>query len=180
MQEPESDPFAFAFGGLTVVALLASMAAIAVPAWQKFETRTRTAEGIINLRKLFDASVAYYEAGATDLFGRPIEPRFPGTDRSVMAPAENHCCVGENRKCAPNPAAWVDPVWRSLNFAVDEPHRYWYSFTSVGTGEAARFTAGAHGNLDCAGPYSTFERVGGVVDGKVVGGAGIFSIRPLE
>lgn len=169
---------------MIVVAILGILAAIAIPAFVKYIRRSKTTEAVMNLRKLFDGSVAYYERDYSTRFGETLPSQFPGVQDGVdPTPGNNPCCGQVGDQCDPraNPDAWDHPVWQGLNFAVDDPHYYWYHYGAAGIGFGSNFTARAMGNLNCNQAWSTFERVGGVTeDGRVMGGAGIFSIRELE
>lgn len=175
---------------MIVVAIIGILAAIAIPAFTKYVRRSKTTEPLMNLRKIFDGSVAYYERDHADRFGGRIEAQFP-IDASET-PGRDACCNQDNGNgqtvnvCLPQntPGIWDDiPTWQALSFAVDDPHYFWYAYASEGTGIASRFTARASGNLDCDqnGVFSTFERVGGATpQGGVIGGAGVFSARETE
>lgn len=171
---------------MIVVAILGILAAIAIPAFTKYIRRAKTTEAVMNLRKLFDGAVTYYERDFSDRFGRGIAPQFPGVGLNYgPVPGSNPCCGQAADKCDPTVPGHQDafdgPVWQALSFAVDDPHYYWYHFRAAGTGVGSGFTASSHGNLNCNQAWSTFERVGGVSpEGDVMGGAGIFSVRPLE
>ncbi|MCB9546620.1 MAG: prepilin-type N-terminal cleavage/methylation domain-containing protein [Myxococcales bacterium] len=175
---------------MIVVAILGILASIAIPAFVKYIRRAKTTEAVMNLRKLFDSSVTYYEREIADRNGRPHPHQFPGANQALgPAPGNNPCCGLPGDKCPPAsvggviPAnVWQAPHWQALNFSIDDPHYYWYQYVSTGVGTQARFTARSMGNLNCNLTYSTFERVGGVnpASGGVVGGSGIFSVRPLE
>jgi type IV pilus assembly protein PilA len=167
---------------MIVVAILGMLAAIAIPAFQKYVRRSKTTEAVMNLRKLFDGSVVYYERDHSDRQGGVLVPQFPGVGLNYgPAPGNNPCCGQTGDKCVPDPDAWKHPVWQALSFAVSDPHYFWYMYISAGLGAGSAFTARASGNLNCNASYSTFERVGGVTNsGDVMGGAGIFSVRPLE
>ncbi|MEE2787319.1 MAG: prepilin-type N-terminal cleavage/methylation domain-containing protein [Myxococcota bacterium] len=167
---------------MIVVAILGLLAAIAIPAFTKYVRRSKTTEAVMNLRKMFDGSVAYYERDFSDRAGKTIVSQFPGlAGDHGPSPGTNHCCGQDGDKCAAEPRAWDGAVWQALNFGVDDPHYYWYAYLPEGVGQESRFTARAMGNLNCNNAYSTFERVGGVTKtGQVMGGAGIFSVRPLE
>ena len=166
---------------MIVVAILGLLAAIAIPAFTKYVRRSKTTEAVMNLRKLFDGSVAYYERDFSDRHGGTIVSQFPGVGKFNVSPGNNPCCGQVGDKCEPDPDAWDAPVWQGLNFAVDDPHYYWYVYVAEGIGQKSAFTARALGNLNCNNSFSTFERVGGVTEqGQVMGGAGIFSVRPLE
>lgn len=167
---------------MIVVTIIGVLAAIAIPAFTKYVRRAKTTEALMNLRKLFDGSVVYYERDHSDRQGTVLVPQFPGVGLNYgPAPGNNPCCGQPADKCDADPGAWKHPVWMALNFAVDDPHYFWYEYQSAGFGQGSGFTARAKGNLNCNTSYSTFERVGGVLEtGEVMGGAGIFSVRPLE
>lgn len=177
---------------MIVVAILGILAAMAIPAFTKYVRRSKTSEALMNLRKIFDGSVAYYERDFSTRFGQRVPPQFPGQgpDAVGATPGPNFCCGqpvpgGTTDKCLPQNevGAWDQNTWQALSFAVDDPHYFWYSYASVGTGVGSRFTARANGNLNCSTDqmYSTFERVGGVnSDGSVIGGAGVFSVMETE
>lgn len=178
---------------MIVVAIIGILAAMAIPAFTKYVRRSKTSEALMNLRKIFDGSVAYYERDFSTRFGQRIPPQFPGqgADRVGATPGPNFCCNqpapggGFVDKCLPTneQGAWDQNTWQALAFGVDDPHYFWYSYDSNGTGVASRFTARANGNLNCSTDqmYSTFERVGGVnSDGAVIGGAGVFSTMETE
>ncbi len=167
---------------MIVVAILGLLAAIAIPAFTKYVRRSKTSEAVMMLRKLFDGSVAYYNRDFSDRHGDPIVSQFPGIGLDYgPAPGTDPCCGAGKDKCDPDPEAWDGDVWQALAFAVDDPHYYWYAYLPKGVGNNSAFTARAMGNLNCNSAYSTFERVGGVTpEGQVVGGAGIYMVRPLE
>ena len=167
---------------MIVVAILGLLASIAIPAFTKYVRRSKTTEAVMNLRKMFDGSVAYYERDYSDRQGSILVNQFPGVDMDVPAtPDNNPCCGQRGDKCAPDADAWDHAVWQGLSFGVDDPHYYWYHYAAFGVGFESAFTARAMGNLNCNDAFSTFERVGGVTaDGLLMGGGGIFMIRPLE
>jgi type IV pilus assembly protein PilA len=179
---------------MIVVAILGILAAMAIPAFTKYIRRSKTSEALMNLRKIFDGSVAYYERDFAGRFGQRIDQQFPGqnADRVGATPGENFCCGQGGQgadKCLPQNSmvggvsVWDQPTWQALSFGIDDPHYFWYSYDSTGIGVSSRFTARAEGNLNCSNDavYSIFERVGGVgPQGQVVGGAGVFSARETE
>jgi hypothetical protein len=79
------------------------------------------------------------------------------------------------------PSTWdADGTWNSLQFSVSDPSYFAYQYDSAGTTNAATFTATAFGNLDGDAAFSTFTRVGSVVDMEVKGGAGLFIDKEIE
>jgi len=177
---------------MIVVAIIGVLAAMAIPAFTKYVRRSKTSEALMNLRKIFDGSVTYYERDFSGRFGQRIVPQFPGQGNDAVGgtPGVNFCCgQGGGDKCMPQNSyvngrnLWDQATWQALSFGIDDPHYFWYSYVSLGSGTASRFTARANGNLNCSndGMYSTFERVGGVSpENNVVGGAGIFAVRETE
>jgi len=164
---------------MIVVAIIGALSALAIPAFAKYVRRSKTSEATHNLRKLFDSSVAYYSNESATVAGTIVAKTFPSTVGPT--PAANSCC-GTGGKCVPNPAGFAAlPSWNALNFSVNDPHYYWYTYTSAGSDATAAFTASANGNLDCTGAYSTFERVGSVdATNAVKGGSAIYTNLDLE
>jgi type IV pilus assembly protein PilA len=164
---------------MIVVAIIGILAAVAIPAFMKYIRRSKTSEATMNIRKIFDSSVSYFEGEHADRGGTILAKQFPTT--SVLTPATS-CCGGAGDKCVPNAAQWqTSSTWNALNFSVDDPHYYRYRYDSTGTGTGSQFTAGAHGNLNCDATESTFERIGTVdATGNVSGGSGLYKHLPLE
>ncbi len=165
---------------MIVVAIIGILAAVAIPAFMKYIRRSKTTEATMNVRKLFDSSVAYFESERSDTAGSILAKQFPG---SIALTPTTKCCTAAGEKCAPTPSIWNDTAggWASLNFSVDDPHYYQYRYDSTGTGSAANFKAWAHGDLDCDGTFSSFQRAGNVLaDFSVSGGAGLFIKNDIE
>ena len=157
----------------------------------------------MNIRKLFDSSVSYYnEEHASRQGGQILARQFPNSNTTVPGQAVNQ--VADATERAPEPGAWKTAVceqqggsakmapaadmfkaevWQALNFSVDDPFYFRYEYQSAGVGTEAKFTARAHGDLNCdaGGILSTFERIGAVdAQNNVNGGAGLFTINELE
>ncbi len=170
---------------MIVVAIIGLLASIAIPAFVKYIRRAKTTEALMNLRKMFDGSIAYYERDFSTRFGSAVPKQFPAAGL-VLAPTPltNTCCdeASSTDKCRPNAQQWAQPHWQALNFAVDDPHYFWYQYIAAPPAPVTGFTARAQGNLNCNQVYSLFERVGGTPggDGVVVGGAGVYIENPVE
>ncbi len=164
---------------MIVVAIIGILAAVAIPAFMKYIRRSKTSEATMNLRKLFDASVAYYSNEHTNRGGSILAKMFPSTIEST--PGNAACDAGDSKKHAPDAGIWADPSWQDLNFAIDDPFLFQYRYQAGGVGTDAFFTAGAHGDLDCNGVLSTFER-GATIDdsNNVNGGSGVYTKDELE
>ena len=166
---------------MIVVAIIGILAAVAIPAFMKYIRRSKTTEATMNVRKLFDSSVSYYEEEHATQAGVIVAKQFPLTQAST--PALGACAGQPGGKCVPATYAadfQTSQTWNALNFSVDDPFYYSYSYTSVGVDSASAFTASANGDLTGNGTYSTFERVGTINAGNVQGGSGLYKNLPLE
>lgn len=164
---------------MIVVAIIGILASIAVPAFMKYIRRAKTTEAVLNLRRIYDASVAYYSDEHSVRTGAIILKQFPTSVTST--PNVTACNGSTSKKIAPQAAFWSDPTWGALNYAVDDPFMYQYDYVSAGQGTAAEFTAGAHGDLNCDGQLSTFERVGGIdEENNITNGQAVYKRNPLE
>jgi Tfp pilus assembly protein PilE len=163
---------------MIIIIILGLLVALAMPAFQKYIRRTRVSEAIQGVRRIFDASVAYYADEHADRSGVIVARQFPAS--TGPTPVQT-CCGFPDQKCAPNPAAFEnDPTWAMLNFIIADPHLYVYTYESAGSDETSQFTARANGDLNCNGLFSTFERVGVIDSGEYVAGTALYKNLPLE
>ena len=164
---------------MIVVAIIGILAAVAIPAFMKYIRRSKTSEASMNIRKIYDSSVSYFEAEHANATGSILPKQFPGTQATT--PALATCCGSAGGKCAPNPAYWATVSWQALNFGVDDPFYYAYAYTGSGTDKASSFKADAFGDLNCDAVYSTYERSGSVdAQFNVTGGSGLFVVNDIE
>src|SRR5215471_11454222 len=105
---------------MIVVAIIGVLAALAVPAYIRYVRRSRTVEAAMNVRKLFDSSVTYFETDHSDRTGLVLARQFPA---SAAAAPSTRCCTFEGDKCVPSGTIWEDAAgtWAALNFSVDDP-----------------------------------------------------------
>jgi hypothetical protein len=82
---------------------------------------------------------------------------------SVGPTPANACCRQPGQKCAPDPADWSG-LWQSLDFQLDLPFRFQYSYQSDGK----TLTALAVADLDCNGATITFKLEGRVENDQLV------------
>ncbi|HEY5922209.1 MAG TPA: hypothetical protein VIV11_11085 [Kofleriaceae bacterium] len=133
-----SSPFAQDFkaglGGLMIPAAAVGMlAAVAIPAFMDYQKKAKRPEALLHLNRLAkNLKVAHISDDA-----------FP-KGKVALTPAKP-CC--ENQGKCNDPAAWQHPIWQALDFSIDEPHFYRYSYESDGK----TFTVKAVGDLDCDG-----------------------------
>jgi type IV pilus assembly protein PilA len=165
---------------MIVVAIIGILAAVAIPAFMKYIRRSKTVEATMNVRKLFDSSVSYFEAEHSDKAGAILAKQFPGT---VAITPTGKCCSNAGGKCKPDPKTFQDTAggWAALNFSVDDPFYFQYEYDSSNTDANSKFEAYAYGDLDCDGTYSTYMRNGSIMsDNSVTGGSGLFSKFDIE
>src|SRR3954470_11613674 len=86
---------------MIVVAIIGILAAVAIPAFMKYIRRSKTVEATMNVRKLFDSSVSYYEGEHADTAGLILPKEFPAKGAAVTAPTANSCCGQTGDKCKP-------------------------------------------------------------------------------
>ncbi|MEO6952929.1 MAG: type II secretion system protein [Polyangia bacterium] len=166
---------------MIVVAIIGILAAVAIPAFMKYIRRSKTVEATMNVRKLFDSSVAYYEAEHASSNGSIIARQFPLS--VAWSPAQGTCATSTGGKCNPatNASVWRNATWTALNFSVDDPFYFSYQYTSGGSDATSTFYAWASGDLDKDGTYSYFNRSGSITaEGNVTGGAGLYSVNEIE
>ena len=166
---------------MVTVLIVGILAVVAIPAFMRYMRRARTVEATVNVKRIYDSSVAYYESEHADASQKIVPRQFPAAQADT--PAVNACCGQPGDKCDPAAAlaSWRTPTWQALNFAMSDPFYYWYRYDSGGVDRASNFSAWAFGNLDCDSRYSTFMR-GAKIDSvnNVTGGAGLYAQYETE
>jgi type IV pilus assembly protein PilA len=143
---------------MIVVAIIGILAAVAIPAFMKYIKKSKTSEARQFVKKIYDGARAYYmdPNGAKDFASADADPQFP--DAVGPTPAAS-CCGGTGGdKCLPEASQWADPSWIALQFSVDDPHYFWYTYNT--TAATSNFTAIAEGDLDCNTVTSYFSMYG--------------------
>lgn len=153
---------------MIVVAIIGILAAVAIPAFSKYVKRSRTAEAVGHLNKMWAGSVTYYETDHMDAAGNPIAKQFPGlTTGPGKIPDElgTECGCQTTGKCPGGSVVFQQPGWVGLQFSLPDPHLYMPHYTSAGTNATATFIANASGDLDCNTKKASFTR-NGAIDGN--------------
>lgn len=144
-------------GGSTGAALalpaIGILSAVAIPAFMDYTKRSKKSEAALQLNKIAkNAKRAYSETSSYPPGSAPLTPPAP-------------CCGQPNNHCAAVPERYAaDPVWQALDFQIDEPTLFQYSYSATADGQ--RFVAKAVGDLDCDGISITYEMVGTVANGN--------------
>jgi hypothetical protein len=151
-KSPFAADFASGYGGLMIPAAMVGMlAAVAIPAFLDYNKKARRPEALLQLNKLSkNAKVAFITNAA-----------FP---KGKVGPTPAKSCCESGGKCMSDPKDWSDPVWQSLDFMIDEPHLFRYSYESDGK----TFVAKATGDLDCDGVEVEYRMEGKVDAGNPV------------
>lgn len=140
-------------GGVVVV--IGILAAIAIPSFMDYAKKAKRTDAALRTEQLYKAIQVYY-------IERGELPRTPGGPM----PADNTCCNGPNHKCAPDMAQWQVEPWQSLDFSVDEPTYFSFSYEPDPSGQS--FTISARGDLDCDMNTAVYYQiVGQVQDGNL-------------
>jgi type IV pilus assembly protein PilA len=136
---------------MIVVAIIGILAAVAIPAFMDYMKKGKRSEAELNLNAIAKSAKAHFVEKAT--FPVFTQGATPGTA----------CCAAADKKCPVLATNWNGvAAWDALDFSVDEPHYFQYSYT--GTEDA--FTALAVGDLDCDNTTVTYRMVGDATTGN--------------
>jgi hypothetical protein len=133
----------------TGVALLGSVAAVAVPTFAREVHASRFVEPTQGLTRIGVAAVAHAEQQGGFPESAPLTPSAPPRGKKEVDP----------------PGTWDLPTWKALSFTPapeGAPHAYAFSFDSSPT----EFVAQARGDLDGDGILSMFEIRGSLRPGE--------------
>src|SRR5580658_3112860 len=102
---------------LLVVLLLGLLSAAVIPAFRKYLRRSKTSEATLNVRRLYDGAVAYYETEHQSCSGTAVlPPQFP--QNAPETPAVGSCCAYPDHRCPRAPSLWATPTWQALGFSL--------------------------------------------------------------
>jgi len=126
---------------MIVVAIIGILAAIAIPAFLEYMSKSKQTEAQLQLRSIETKSKTYFNN----------KQAFPGTAAAFPTAdsAADPCLYGKQTM-----SAWTaaDANWAVLGFHVDEDSRYQYSWTQTTAGpgptSAGNALASAHPNCD--------------------------------
>ncbi len=116
--------------------------------FEDYRSKSKATEAAMQLNKLGkQLKIAFNETGA-----------FPtGKAKTLPAATGESCCGSPDNKCAVSTEWVTDPVWKGLEFTIDEPTLYRYTYEST---DGKTFTATAVGDTDCDGKLATYKLTG--------------------
>jgi prepilin-type N-terminal cleavage/methylation domain-containing protein len=177
---------------MVVVMITGILAALAIPAYQRYIRKAKTSEALLNLRKIYDGEVAYYQEDIVDGSGAALSKMFVPT-RSEPGKAPG---VDKHK------ADFSAGNWPLIKFSTDGSIHYVYlvetypgnypfvmpsyipphGMPDPGPDVVAAFVARAVGDLDGDGKVSIFSRHASASNrtGEIEGGGGVFTLDELE
>ena len=172
---------------MIVVAILGIPAAVAIPAFVNYMRRAKTSEATINIDRIFEGGITYFEAEhvKTGVNNPPVMRSLPGS--TVWTPSGR--ALDANKYISNNVSSEFtgNATWRVLDFNMGDNFYYQYSFASDCAGDtcpttgAATMDSAAQGDLDADGTTSLFLREALIGQtGNITGGAGIYKANPIE
>ncbi|MBV8758342.1 MAG: prepilin-type N-terminal cleavage/methylation domain-containing protein [Deltaproteobacteria bacterium] len=121
---------------MIVVAIIGILAVVAIPAFMDYMKKAKKTEASLQLNKLAKNDKVYYVTNAAFV-----------TDNGAAKPSSATNC-----KYAVDSTWASDSGWAALDFQIDEPNLFQYSYT----GGASSANANAVGDLDCDGTSITY------------------------
>jgi hypothetical protein len=154
---------------MLVVAIVGILSSIAIPAFSRYVKKSRTAEAVGHIEKLWVGSVAYYEADHADSGTALLPKLFPGSN--AIAWENTNCCTYPNQRCPANPVIYDQPPslsvpWKALGFSIPMEHYYrpQYNSWTPGSWPTYDMWIKVFGDLDCDNITSEFGLQGKIVD----------------
>lgn len=174
---------------LTVIAVVGVLASVAIPAFDEYARRSKTAEVPENLRALYLAAAAY---GNESVFHEgPAKGKRPDTGVAWGFSQWVQCRVGSSGRVPATPGAdkqygdfASDPTFEALHFSIPDPVYFSYQIRAKG-GKGApalckrvvgpAYTLQAVGDLDGDGDRSLYELATGLTeDNELVRAPGLY------
>ncbi|MBS1123171.1 MAG: fimbiral protein PilA [Deltaproteobacteria bacterium] len=133
---------------MIVVAIIGILAAVAIPMFLDSMKSAKNSEAKVQLAKMRDTAKTKAATNAG----------FPAVTTGTTPAAT--CCTqnfGSKKQCQPIVADWATANWQALDFQIDEPFYFQYSYTSAA---GTDFTATATGNMDCDAVSIVYSQTG--------------------
>ena len=167
---------------MIVVAIIGILAAVAIPAFIKYIRRSKTTEAAMNVRKMFDSTVSYYEAEHASANGAILDKQF--ADAAGLDPRPGHLLQPDRPEVRARRHALADPDLAGDQLRRRRSRHYSYAVNAgAGTGSnPGDFQQlDASGDLNCNGIYSLYRRTATVLPGRTIsGGSGLYTQNDIE
>ena len=121
---------------MIVVAIIGILAAVAIPAFMEYMRKGKRSEADIALNRIGKSGKAFYVENSA--YPTVAAGPLPGADS----------CTQSGKMFAVSAATWTGG-FNSLEFVMEEPHRFDFTFTPGATDQT--YSAIAHADLDCDG-----------------------------
>lgn len=144
---------------MIVVAIVAILAIVAVPNLFNAMKRSKKVEASLQLNAIDKSNKRQFVETSHYVIGTAKQLPTKGSPEG--------CCNGggKDNHCLAVPADFAkDPVWKQLDFQIDEDSLFYYDYTGAGTG--SDYTATATGDLDCDGTPIVYTGAGTSKDGN--------------
>jgi prepilin-type N-terminal cleavage/methylation domain-containing protein len=129
---------------MIVVAILGILAAVAIPAYQRYLVKTKASEAPPLLRRMMDGATAYFYTDHVTSSGVIVEQQFPPTTAWYpLETPQGHQVI----PAATDPQPADVATWAQLRFTLTDGVYFHYRFQSSGVGSAAQADARAEGYL---------------------------------
>jgi type IV pilus assembly protein PilA len=146
---------------MNLISLVAVVGALAMYGVGRYLRHARTLEAIGSVAAIAQAAASCFsESDAAQPTGGPPSAahamrHFPASSRASVPqdPAQVR-----GKRYQSSRADWSPSPWRELNFSINQPQCYRYSFQSWGSGKQSVALAVAEGDLDGTGGQSTYRQ----------------------
>jgi type IV pilus assembly protein PilA len=155
---------------MIVVAIIGILAAVAIPAFIKYNRKSKTVEATEGLDKVNSGAKSYFQADHYDTSGNILPKYFPssvGWTPAIGNGATKCCNASTNPKCPGGDAEsgvtdWNHNAWRALQFQLSDPHYFVFQYTSASSNKGATYTSEAAADLDCDSTSSSYKYLGSI------------------
>lgn len=163
---------------MIVVAIIGILAAVAIPAFMEYMKKSKSSEASLNLNKVGKNQKTKFQAESTFTTTNSggVLPAKPGTSGCCSGKGGGASATDVTNKCEPNSTLFKnDAAFSDMEFSVDEPSQYVYSYT----GGSDTATAFAIGDLDCNKAESTWTlNLNAISNGTAYTGAAATLVPP--
>ncbi len=137
---------AFTLVELTIfLALIGILAALFIPPFLNYIKKVRSAEAVLNIKKIVDLENTYFNKPNFDESGNELPKKFRSCHPTPSSPSS------EKKKFV------ADVNWNELGFSPNGPVYFSYEVKTRGEGTNSEATINARGDLDDDGIYSTYS-----------------------